>query len=427
MYKISQLENGLNLITVPLKNTKALTVLVLVPVGSRYEIARMSGASHFVEHMMFKGAAKYPTAQDISRVLDAVGAEYNAFTAKDYTGYYVKIESAKQELAFDLLADMLFASKFEEEEIIKEKSVITEELRMYEDNPTMGIGMLHDKVLYGDSALGRDEGGTIKTVSALSRADLFNYYQAAYKSENMVLVVAGDVDKNLKNNLQYFLKAHLQEKKKSIQKNDFEKFVWPKGNLSLVKRVRVQEKKLDQAHLMIGFPGLHINHPDRYAAAVMLNILGGGMSSRLFTEVRERHGLAYMVHAGSNSYRDAGDAYVQAGLAVARLDEAIKVIKEELSKIANIPVSVKELTDAKNNFSGRLTLSMEESNAQAQWFAKQFWFADKIETYEQTLSKIKKVSVADVLRVAKRVFVWEQAHVALIGDIKQDKLINLMR
>lgn len=428
MYKISKLKNKINLITVPLKNTKALTVLVLVPVGARYETAHLSGASHFTEHMMFKGTAKRPTAQDISRALDAVGAQYNAFTSKDYTGYYVKIENHKQELAFDLLSDMLFNSKFDVAEIEKEKGVIVEEIRMYEDNPTMGIGMLYDQALYGNCPLGRDEGGTIKTVRALSRTDLFNYYQAAYRPENMVLVVAGALNKKTVSHLCYFLEKKPQLKNiHTIHKDDFEKFSWPKNKLPLNKRVLVKEKKLDQTHLIIGFPGLPLNHKDRYAAAVLLNILGGGMSSRLFTEVREKRGLAYMIHAGSSAYRDTGSLYIQAGLDSARLKEAIAVIKEELHKIAGTPVLAKELEDAKNNFSGHLTLSMEESNALAQWFAKQFWFSKEMETYEQSLKKIHQVTAADVLRVAKQVFKWEEARAALIGDTTKEKFLTLMR
>jgi predicted Zn-dependent peptidase len=429
MYKISKLKNNLTLITVPLKGTKATTVLVMVPVGSRYEHKKISGASHFVEHLMFKGTTKRPTAQDISRILDATGAEYNAFTGKDYTGYYVKIDGAKQAVAFDLIADMLFNSKLDAEEIEKEKGVIVEELRMYEDNPTMGIGFLYEKLLFGDCPLGRDEGGDESSVRGISRQELWNYYQSAYKTSNMVLVVAGNIDKKLKKHLQYFLNTDATKNKiqSTITKNNFEKFVWPKEKKSLAHRVQVKEKKLDQAHLIVGFHGLHLNHPDRYILSVLLNILGGGMSSRLFVQVREKRGLAYMIRTGASNYRDVGTAYVQAGLDVARLPEAIKVIKEELEKISTELVSVKELKDAKSNISGRMTLGMEDCSAQAEWFAKQFWLADKMQTYEQVLQKINKVTAADVKRVAKKIFNWGDVHVAAIGQIKKDVLIKVLK
>jgi predicted Zn-dependent peptidase len=213
----------------------------------------------------------------------------------------------------------------------------------------------------------------------------------------------------------------------TITKNNFEKFVWPKEKKSLAHRVQVKEKKLDQAHLIVGFHGLHLNHPDRYILSVLLNILGGGMSSRLFVQVREKRGLAYMIRTGASNYRDVGTAYVQAGLDVARLPEAIKVIKEELEKISTELVSVKELKDAKSNISGRMTLGMEDCSAQAEWFAKQFWLADKMQTYEQVLQKINKVTAADVKRVAKKIFNWGDVHVAAIGQIKKDVLIKVLK
>ncbi len=429
MYKISKLKNKITLITVPLKGAKATTVLVLVPVGSRYEHAKISGASHFVEHLMFKGTSKRSTAQDISRILDASGADYNAFTSKDYTGYYVKIASGKQAIAFDLISDMLFNSKFDAAEIEKEKGVIVEELRMYEDNPTMGIGLLYEKLLFGDCPLGRDEGGSEQTVRGISREELWNYYQAAYKTDNMVLVVAGSIDKNIKKYLQYFLSpdAGKNKSKKTIHKNNFEKFVWPKEQKTLDQRVEVKEKKLDQAHIIAGFPGLYSNHPDRYALLVLLNILGGGMSSRLFVEVREKRGLAYMVRSGSSNYRDVGTAYIQAGLDPSRLSEALKVIREELQKICEQPVSKKELADAKSNLSGRMTLAMEECSAQAEWYAKQFWLANKMETYEQVLQKINKVTIRDIQRVASKIFDWNQVRVVAIGPIKKQDLIGNLK
>jgi len=317
----------------------------------------------------------------------------------------------------------------EEKELEKEKGVIVEELRMYEDNPTMGIGMLYDNVMFGNCPLGWDEGGSEETVRGITREELWNYYQAAYKTENMVLVVAGNVDKKLKKHLQYFVNADAQNNKSklSIKKNNFEKFVWPKEKISLNSRVVVKEKKLDQSHVILGFPGLHLNHPDRFAMSVLLNILGGGMSSRLFVEVREKRGLAYMVRAGASNYRDVGTAYVQAGLDPSRLPEAIKVIKEELQKISEVLVTEKELKDAKSNISGRTTLHMEDCSAQAEWFAKQFWMMDKILTYEQVLQKIKAVTVKDVQRLAKKIFDWSEVRVAVIGNVKKDEIINLLR
>jgi predicted Zn-dependent peptidase len=427
MHKISKLKNGINLIKVPLKGSKALTVMAMFPVGSRYEDKKISGASHFVEHMMFKGTKKRPTHLEISRELDALGAEYNAFTSKDYTGYYVKTGEVNTEKAFDWLADIIFNSKLDAEEVGKEKGVIVEELRMYEDNPLMAVDNLFEKAMFGDHPLGWDVGGTAKTVRGLIRQDLWNYYQNYYLPSNMVLIVAGNInEKKLAKALKLFAADRAKDKKHDLKAN-YTNFIWPKTVLPLENRLLVSEKKLDQAQVIMGFPGLHYNDPDRFAAAVLLNILGGGMSSRLFVEVREKRGLAYMVNAGSTAFRDVGTANIQAGLDPSRLADAIKIIAEELMKIAEETVSAKELADAKNNIAGRTELAMEDSSAQAQWFAKQFWFADKIETYEEVVKQIKRVTAAEVKKLAKKLFDLKQMRVAIIGPMSKDKVLELLK
>ncbi len=427
MHKISKLKNGINLIKIPLKGSKALTVMAMFPVGSRYEDKKLSGASHFVEHMMFKGTKKRPTHLEISRELDSLGAEYNAFTSKDYTGYYVKTGEVNTEKAFDWLADIIFNSKMDAEEIAKEKGVIVEELRMYEDNPLMAVDTLFEKAMFGDHPLGWDVGGTPETVNGLSRADLWNYYQNYYLPSNMVLIVAGNLnEKKLAKSLKLFAADRAKDRKHDLKAN-FTKFVWPKTILPLENRVVVSEKKLDQAQVILGFPGLHYNDPDRFAASVLFNILGGGMSSRLFVEVREKRGLAYMVNAGAGSFRDVGVASIQAGLDPSRLADALKVIKDELIKITKEPVSAKELLDSKNNIAGRTELAMEDSSAQAQWFAKQFWFANKIESYDEVVKQIKRVTVADVKKLAKKLFDLNQMRVAVIGPMSREKVLDLLK
>lgn len=430
MHRVSKLKNGLRLISVPSAATKAVTVLALFPVGSRYEREKIAGASHFVEHMLFKGTERRPSYLDISLELDAAGAEYNAFTAKDHTGYYIKIDGARAELAFDLLSDMLFRSRFDESEVAKEKGVIVEEIRMYDDNPTMDIENLFDQVMFGKCPLGRDVAGTAKTVRTISRFDLYDYYRRAYRPENMVLAVAGRIGENsLKKWRRYFENCNsnpASAQNRSISRDDYQKFFWDKKEKKLSDRVAVKEKPTDQSHLILGFPGLPHNHPDRFALSVLLNILGGTMSSRLFVEVREKRGLAYMVRAGGQAYRDAGVVQIQAGLDPGRLSEALKVIKTEVKRIAEEKVTADELSDAKNNFAGRTVLALEDSSAQADWFAKQFLFNKQMETYEDVLKKIKKVTAADVLRVAKRLLVWKKVRLAVIGPVKKTEVIKML-
>ncbi len=427
-HKVCKLANGLNLITVPVKGTKAVTVLVLLPIGSRYEHKKISGVSHFVEHMLFKGTVKRPTALDISRELEAVGADYNAFTGKEYAGYYVKIDGANQELAFDLLSDMVFNSKMDAKEMAKEKGVIVEELRMYEDTPSMFINLLFDRLLFGDCPLGWDEGGTKETVRALDREALKDYYKSAYEPANMVLAAAGNIDGKKINALArgYFVERRVGAAKEKRDKNSFSGFVWPQKGIGLADRIAAREKKLDQAHLILGFPGLAHNHPARYAAALMLYVLGGGMSSRLFVEVREKRGLAYMVHSGGMNFRDSGAVYARAGLDPARLPEALKVIQDELRKMADRGVTARELRDAKNNAVGRMALAMEESSAQAEWFAKQFWFMDKMETPDETVRKIKEVTAAEVRAIAKKLFDFDEMRLAVIGPVDKSEILKIL-
>lgn len=429
MHRISKLKNGTTLITVPVKGTKATTVLAMFPVGSRYETKKLSGASHFVEHMLFKGTKKRPGATDISRVLERVGADYNAFTNKDYTGYYVKIDGSKQDIAYDLLSDMIYNSKIEEVEVEKEKGAIVEELRMYADNPTMAIDVLFERALFGDCPLGWDIGGSEQTVRAISRLELWRYYQEHYSPRNMVLVVAGDVGSKKLNKLFPLFgsqQAPGKARPLSFYKKGFQKVVWPAGRMTLDKRVMIKEKKLDQAHLMLGFPGLPNNHPDRYATSVLLNILGSGMSSRLFVEVREKRGLAYMIRSSSSSYRDVGTVSVQAGLDPARLSEALQVIKAELQRLADEPVTAEELADAKTNIAGHMALSLEDSSNQAEWYARHFLFGTTIETPEQVVLKYKKVTIKDVQRMAKQLFDFKHMRLAAIGSVPKNTIIKML-
>lgn len=418
------------MIVVPISGTKATTVLAMFPVGSRYEHKKISGASHFVEHLMFKGTERRPTSEHISRELDAVGAEFNAFTSKDYTGYFIKIDGTKQEMAYDMLSDIIFHSKFDSEEIKKEKGVIIEELRMYEDNPMMAVEQKFNAVLFGDHPLGWDIGGEKESVRGISREELWNHYRCAYMPRHMVLVVAGMVEQKKLAELRRWFgkeKNNPPEVRKRFASNNFKKYSWPKNNLSLAKRVLADTRKIDQAHIVLGFPGLKRMAAERYAAALLLYILGGGMSSRLFVEVREKRGLAYMIRAGANYFRDCGAVYIKAGLDPARLEDALTIIRQELRKISEKPVTAKELADAKANFAGRLALSIEDSSFQANWYADKFLFDNKIETYNEVLKKIRKVTVGQINNLAKKLFRPKEMRLALISPLNKQQIIKSLK
>lgn len=430
MFKLTKLKNGINFITVPVKGTMATTVLAMFPVGSRYENKKMSGAAHFLEHMLFKGTQKRPTAQDISRALEAHGAEFNAFTNKDYTGYYIKIDGSHQEVAFDMLSDMLYHSKLETVEVEKEKGAIVEELRMYKDNPLMAVDELFDSVMFGNTPMGWEIGGTPETVRAITREELFNFYQTHYSPKNMTLVVAGNISGKVKKLLNYFTDktAPAIAKGPAFYQSEFEKIVWPKQPPSLEDRVAVEQRKADQAQVIMGFPtNLGYNSPERYIHTLLITILGVGMSSRLFVEVRERRGLAYMVHAGAASFRDAGVSYVQAGLDPARIKDAFKVIKTELALLTTQPVSATELKDAKTSIAGGIALAMENSRAQADWYGKEQIFRGKILTPDQAIKKLNTVTAKQIQDLAKKIFVPEQMRMAVIGPLDKAQIINLIK
>lgn len=428
MPNIFKLKNGLTVIKKFVPGTKAITVMLMLPVGSRYEQKEISGASHFVEHLMFKGTKKRPTALDLSRELDACGAHYNAFTSQEYTAYYIKIDGSKVSLAFDLISDMVFNSKLEEKEVEKEKGVIVEELRMYEDNPTMDIDSLFSKAIFGDVPLGRDVGGVEKTVRNITREQLWQYYKGSYVPQNAVLSIAGKLDKKTDALIyKYFGNLESNQVKKWFKVGGYQKIVWPKKSLSLRDRVLVKQKNIDQAHVILGFPGFSQKDNNRFTGAVLFNILGGSMSSRLFSEVREKRGLAYMVRAGSDSFRDTGTIQIQSGLDPARLGEAFKVIKDELKKIKKEKVSKKELINAKNNLIGHLTLAMEDSSTQAQMAVRDLLFLGKIESYQEICKKIKAVTENKIIKLAQKLFDDKKMYVAVIGPYDKKEVLKCLK
>lgn len=412
MFQKYQLKNGAHIILVPQHDTKSLTTLIMYPVGSRYEPEKMSGVSHYIEHMMFKGTKKRKTAQVLTREIDRLGAEYNAFTSKEYTGYYIKADAAFAEISLDILSDMLFHSAFDSKECEKEKGPIIEELRMYQDNPLMNIDTVFEKVLYR-GALGRDIGGTPKHVSSYLRHDVLAFRNTYYAASNMTVVVAGAVDERVRAMVASFVGGGPTRPQ---PKNKYAPVTI--GSAKKEDRLMIQKKQTDQVQLMLGFPGFAYGDKRNPATSVLTTILGGSMSSRLFDVIREKHGLAYTVRAGAEQYRDTGYVYVRAGLESKNVNKAIGLIQKELNKMIEKPVTRRELVDAKTHIRGGLTLRMEDSSAQANWYASGALFHKKIRTPEQYLKRIEAVTADHIQRVAKQVFKISQMRLALIGDLE---------
>jgi len=416
-YQEYKLPNQASLYLVPQKDAKSVTVLVMYPIGSRYEQGRLSGVSHYIEHLMFKGTKKRPNTLTLTREIDRLGAEYNAFTSKEYTGYYIKSDSKYLDVSLDILSDMLFNSLFDSKEMEKEKGVIVEEIRMYKDNPLMNIGNIFESLMYAGN-LGRDIAGTEKHVLGYQRKDVLNYRNKYYQPNNMTVVVAGKVDDKTK---QLVNKYFGKRKNKSRVTRAFlaAKF----GKVEKDKRVGVEQKQTDQAQMMLGFPGLDYNHRNNPVLTVLNTILGGSMSSRLFIKIRERLGLAYLVKSGAENFRDTGYAYVRVGLEAKNINKTLQVVKQEIEKIKKHGVTKKELADAKTHLRGALTLAMEDSSAQASWYAGQALFMKSIKTPEEKLRGMEKVTNADIKAMAKKVFNFQQMRVAVIGNVNKKDII----
>lgn len=415
MYKINQLPNRLEVITAPLAGTKTVTVLVMVATGSRFENKENSGISHFLEHMFFKGTKKRPTTLKISSELDRVGGEFNAFTGKEYTGYFVKVEAGQLALALDVLSDMLLNSKFATEEIARERGVIIEELNMYLDNPLIYIEDLFEECLYGDTPAGRDTIGAKETILKMDRKKILDYLGRQYSSDKMIVSLAGGfkpADLKLVN--KYFNDFSRKAYREKLKTNDEQ--AAPKLNLFY--------KKTDQAHLSLGVRTYAYGAKDEITAKIISLILGGTMSSRLFTELRERRGLAYYVRTHNEPYTDSGYLTTQAGVPIEKLAEAIKIILAEYKKITEKSVNAEELNRVKQCLIGRTALNLESSDSLANWYARQAILfkeqnrKDKILTPENYYAKIKKVSAADIRRAAKEIFVKQKLNLAIIGPYK---------
>jgi predicted Zn-dependent peptidase len=330
----------------------SVACFIMLAAGSRYETPETSGIAHFAEHMFFKGTERRPTAQKIGLELDGIGAEFNAFTGKEYTGYYVKCAAEHRQHSFDVLVDMLEHSKFDPEEIDREKGVIVEEMNMYFDTPRDYISGVYHQLLYDDTPLGWDIIGRKETVRAATRETFLDYTQKWYRAPRMVVGIGGNFPDDVRDELEQLLGG--------VEGGD------PGGPSAIgpavdgsAPAVKVHSKESDQAHICLGVPSYPLDHPDRYALQIVGTVLGTGMSSRLFTEVRERRGLAYYVFATNHSYTDTGSLYAQAGVDINRIDEAVETIARELRKIAKEPVPADELEKAKNVAKGRFVLQTE--------------------------------------------------------------------
>ncbi len=417
MYFQTTLSNKIKLVTVPIKNIDTATVLFLFPIGSRHESQNLHGGSHFIEHMMFKGTKKRPNSLAISKELDKIGAYFNAFTGKDHTGYFIKTVNKKIELAIDVLSDMVFNSIFEKQEFEREKGVIIEEIKMDQENPLLFSDDFFEQNLYQNHSLGDLIIGNISSIKKMNRMDLIDYRDRFYQSGQMIIAVAGGVKtQEIIKNIEKCLKL---KNSKKIE-NKIERFSLKEKKLN--HQVNISFKKLSQAHVVLGGFGFSYGHPKLNALKILSVILGGNMSSRLFLEIREKRGLAYSVNMQNHSYQDIGHYLISAGVDKSKAVETVKVIINELFKIKEKGITLSELKMAKDYLIGSTKLGLEDSFKYAYGYGKQLLLTGKIESFDQRLANLKKVTKKEVNSLANEVF--NNFSLSLIGPFK-DKAVFL--
>ena len=408
MYKRIVRRDGSVIILAPKKDTKAVTFEVLYKVGSRQENDKNNGVSHFVEHLMFKGTERRPSTADIAKELDSVGANYNAFTGKEYTGYYVTVNNSHMIMAIDMLSDILHNSKFDKEEIDRERGVIVEEINMYEDNPMMYIEEVFENILFNGTNLGRSIAGPRVNIQTISRNALYNYHKKHYYHGNAIIGLAGNF--NEKQALKLIDKLFPISKKQARIKNKALPII-----KQIIPAVEIIDRDLEQVQLMLGFRTSSVTDKDFILNQVMANILGGTMSSRLFLNIRERQGLCYFIKAEVGGYEGASSFAVHAGLNKEKIYEALSAIKEELAQ-------------AKENIKGRMVLKMESSSVHLNFLISQEAIGKPIKDLDARLKELDKISLKQINNLTVKIIDWSQSNLAIIGPFKnKNKFVNILK
>lgn len=421
-YKLDKLEGGLRVITVPMPSLESATVTVWVGVGSRFEDKNTLGISHFLEHMVFKGSKKRPSAKEVSEAIDSFGGEFNASTSKEWTNFYIKTPVNRLETAIDVLSDMVLNPILKDSDIEREKGVIVEEMAMYEDTPMAKVGDYFENLIFSGNNLSEDVIGKKETVISTKKSDFVAFRENHYKAGNVVITVSGGIDRE--NTLDLIRKYFVGFKKGKRDSFDNFSFKQDKPRINLVK------KDINQAHMIIGFVGNRMGHEDRFKEAVLESVLGGGMSSRMFTEVREKRGLAYAVRTSTDHYLDTGSFSVYAGIDLKRVDDAVSVILEQFYNLSTKKekISEKELKKAKEYLKGHLALSLENTKAVNLFFGLKELLLGKVETIEEIFKQIDNVKVNDVYELSNKIFKKESLNMAIIGPFKDknrfEKIIN---
>ena len=400
------LDNGIRLVTESMSHVRSVSLGVWLTRGSRHESDAEAGIAHFVEHMLFKGTASR-TAEDIAQAVDSIGGQLDAFTAKEYASYYVKVLDQHLPLAVDILSDIVLRPAFHETDIDREKKVVLEEIKMVEDTPDDLVHELFTQSFWEGHPLGRPILGTKETVESLTQGNLRDHFRAAYVAQNLIISAAGNLE-------HAWVRAALEKAFSGMPSAGPAAAVVPP---MVVPKILIRSKELEQSHVCVGVSSYPQHHDDRYASYVLNTILGGSMSSRLFQNIREKRGLAYSVFSGLNAYRDAGALTIYAGCANDAVGDVIDLIVEELRAIKQSAVPEVELRRAKDHLKGSVMLSLENTASRMSHLARQEIYFDRQFSLDETLEGIERVSPGDVQRVARELFSDGGLTAAVLGQV----------
>ena len=415
MYNKAVLDNGLRVITSTMPHSRSICLAILAGAGSCYETKEEAGISHFAEHLFFKGTERRPTSREITQDIEGVGGIINAGTDKEVTVFWCKVASPHFSIALDVLSDLLLNSRFDTKDVEKERQVIIEEINMNLDIPQQRVNMLIDELLWPEQPLGREVTGYKETVSSLTRERLLDYVGRRYMPNNTVLSIAG--------NIQH------EEAMAQIEPR-FDK--WPAGELVTAyttddkqtkARLRIEPKDIEQAHLCLAVHGFSRSHPQRFTLDLLNTVLGGGMSSRLFMEIRERRGLAYDIHSYTEHFLDSGSFGIYAGVDPAKTETALAAILEELSKIRQ-GIATSELARAKELSKGRLYLRFEDSQNVALWYGTQEILVRQILDVDDVISIVDAITIDELQEVAQKILIDSELNLAVTGPVKKDSLLK---
>ncbi|MFC1873467.1 M16 family metallopeptidase [Chloroflexota bacterium] len=413
MYHRSTLDNGLRIISARMPHIPSVSVNFFVGVGSRYEGKAEAGISHFIEHILFRGTAKRQTSREISEAIEGVGGSINAATDKELTYYWCKVAKHHFPLALDVLSDMVMHPKLDPKDIEMERQIITEEISRCKDSPSQKVSILVDELLWPDHPLGRDIAGDKKSVAAISRKKIANYITTHYQPNNVVVAVAGDIKHDqIVSAVSQSLGGWANQQPRLEYLTYTEKRV--------TRQLHIEKQDTEQAHLCLALPGLSLSHPQRFTLDLLNVIIGEGMSSRLFVEIRDKLGLAYSINSYTDHFLDCGSLIIYAGVEPKKLQTAIKAILTQLSLLhKTIPES--ELSKAKEQAKGRLLLQMENSRNVAGWAGGQEILTDRTLSIEKVTSIIDAITAAEIKQLAEELLVASRLRLVVVGPFNQDE------